>query len=161
MSRTDALPSHTPRCFGCGDDNPCGLGLRAWRDGEDAVRGEVTFSDHHSSGLLFAHGGAVATALDDCLGFLLYVFQEPAVTAKLEVNYRKPVLVNHRYDMRARVTGRDGRKVHSAIEMLDGDGEVAADGAALFVTVTYDHFVKDLTEEDRERARGMGLDLPW
>ena len=27
------LPSHAPGCFGCGPNNPCGLGLHAWRDG--------------------------------------------------------------------------------------------------------------------------------
>ena len=73
------LPSHAPGCFGCGPNNPCGLGLHAWRDGEE-VRGHVVFAEHHSGAPGFAHGGAVATALDDCLGFLLYVIGQPAVT---------------------------------------------------------------------------------
>jgi acyl-coenzyme A thioesterase PaaI-like protein len=154
------LPSHAPRCFGCGEHNPCGLGLQAWREGDD-IRGRVTFGEHHSGGPMFAHGGAVATALDDCLGFLLYIVQEPAVTAKLEVNYRKPVLLNTEYSLHAWLTGRDGRKVFSAIDMRDAKGEVVAEGTGLFVTVAFEHFTKDLPADWRERAEKLGLELPW
>ena len=154
------LPSHTNRCFGCGRDNPCGLGLEAWQDGE-GIAGRVTFGEHHSGGPMFAHGGAVATALDDCLGFLLYVIQEPAVTARLEVDYRRPVLLNTGYALRAWMTGRDGRKVRARIEMADESGTIVAEGHALFLTVAFDHFVKDLPPDWRERARDMGLELPW
>lgn len=160
MTTAETLPSHTPRCFGCGTNNPCGLGLEAWRDGDD-IRGRVRFGEHHSGGPMFAHGGAVATALDDCLGFLLYVIQEPAVTARLETNYRKPVLLNTGYDLHARMTHREGRKVFAAIEMRDEAGEIAADGVGLFVTVKFDHFTKDLPADWRERAKNLGLELPW
>ena len=160
MATNERLPAHTPRCFGCGDDNPCGLGLEGWRDG-DEVRGRVTFGKHHSGGPMFAHGGAVATALDDCLGMLLYVIQTPAVTARLETDYRKPVLLNTEYGLHAWMTGREGRKMWAAIDMRDADGQVVAEGKGLFLTVTIDHFTKDLPDDWRERAKDMGLDLPW
>src|SRR5688572_1720727 len=120
---TDALPPHAPRCFGCGTENPCGLRLEARRDGDD-VRGRVTFGAHHSGAPAFANGDAVATAMDDCLGFLLYVIGEPAVTAKLEVNYRKPVVIEQPYDLVARATGREGRKIFTSVEMRDANGEL-------------------------------------
>ena len=157
---SDTLPAHAPRCFGCGTHNPCGLGLQAWRDG-DQIRGKVTFREHHSGGPMFAHGGAVATALDDALGFLAYIFQEPAVTARLDVSYRKPVLLNTEYTLHARLEGKEGRKVRSVVSMHDEEGEVVAEANALFITVAFDHFVKDLPPDWRERARDMGLELPW
>lgn len=110
---------------------------------------------------MFAHGGAVATALDDCLGFLAYVIQEPAVTARLDVSYRKPVLLNTEYMLHARLTRRDGRKLRSVITMYDEDGVVVAEAEALFLTVAFEHFVKDLPPDWRERAKDMGLELPW
>ncbi|HEX9775657.1 MAG TPA: PaaI family thioesterase [Actinomycetota bacterium] len=159
-SPEDPFPVHAPKCFGCGRDNPCGLQLRAWRDGND-VRGLVTFDEMHSGAPLYAHGGAVATALDDCLGYLLYVIQEPAVTAKLEVNYRKPVLLDVEYSLRAWLDRRDGRKLFTAIDMRDAGGAVVADGSGLFLTVALEHFTKDLPADWREKAKEFGLELPW
>jgi len=154
------LPVHAPGCFGCGQDNPCGLGLEAWQDGDD-IRGRVTFDQHHRGAPTFAHGGAVATALDDCLGFLLYVIGEPAVTAKLEVNYRRPVLLDVEYTLHAWLEGREGRKLYTAITMCDIDGNVVAEGTGLFVTVSMEHFTKDLPEDWRDRAKERGIELPW
>jgi len=154
------LPVHAPGCFGCGRDNPCGLGLEAWRDGDD-IRGRVTFDQHHRGAPSFAHGGAVATALDDCLGFLLYVIGAPAVTAKLEVNYRKPVTLDTEYTLWAHLDGREGRKLFTTVEMYDAAGGVVADGKGLFVVVSLDHFTKDLPDDWRQQAEERGLELPW
>ncbi|MGZ4204181.1 MAG: PaaI family thioesterase [Actinomycetota bacterium] len=154
------LPSHTPRCFGCGPENPCGLGLHAWRDG-DEVRGHVVFAEHHSGAAGFAPGGGVAPALDDCLGFLLYVIGQPAVTAKLEVNYRKPVTVTTEYTLHAWLNSREGRKLYASVDMRNVEGEIVAEGTGLFVTVSLEHFTKNLPEDWREQARKRGLNLPW
>lgn len=159
-SPDDPLPVHAPRCFGCGRENPCGLQLKAWRD-DDAIRGTVTFAEHHSGAPAYAHGGAVATAIDDCLGYLLYVAQEPAVTAKLEVNYRKPVRLNIEYSLHAWMESREGRKLYTRIQMHDAVGELAADGSGLFVTVSVEHFTRDLPADWRAKAQKLGLELPW
>jgi acyl-coenzyme A thioesterase PaaI-like protein len=156
----EPLRPHAPACFGCGADNPAGLGLKAYRIG-DEIHGEVTFSKHHSGAPTFAHGGAVATAIDDCLGFVLYVVGEPAVTAHLEVDYRKPVLLGVRYTLLAKVDGRDGRKVYASIVMREPDGDVAAEGQAIFVTVSVEHFMRELTEEQIKEATERGVELPW
>lgn len=159
-SPEDPLPVHAPRCFGCGDENPCGLQLKAWREGDD-IRATLTFAEHHAGAPAYAHGGAVATAVDDCLGYLLYIAQEPAVTAKLEVNYRKPVRLNVPYHLHAWMERRDGRKIYTGIEMRDADEQVVADGTGLFLTVAVEHFTKDLPPDWREKAKKMGLELPW
>ena len=159
-SPDDPLPVHAPQCFGCGRTNPCGLKLKAWRDG-DTVLATVTFAEHHSGAPAYAHGGAVATAVDDCLGYLLYIAQEPAVTAKLEVNYRQPVLLDIEYRLRAWIEGREGRKIYTRIEMRDPEDRIAADGTGLFVTVALEHFTKDLPADWRRKAEEFGLELPW
>lgn len=154
------LPVHAPGCFGCGKDNPCGLGLEAWEDNGE-IRGRVTFDQHHRGAPSFAHGGAVATAIDDCLGFLLYIVGTPAVTAKLEVNYRRPVTLDTEYDLHAWQTGEEGRKLYLAIDMRDKAGTIVADGTGLFVKVSMEHFTKDLPPDWRDRAKEMGIELPW
>lgn len=159
-SADDPLPVHAPGCFGCGGQNPCGLRLKAWRDGQD-IRGTVTFAEHHSGAPAYAHGGAVATAIDDCLGYLMYLAQQPAVTAKLELNYRRPVLLNVRYELHAWMVALEGRKIRTAIEMRDPSGELAAEATGLFIIVSVAHFTKDLPPDWREKAQKLGLELPW
>lgn len=157
----DTLPSHSPYCFGCGTENPFGLRLRARRIG-DEIHGEVTFGAHHVGAPAFAHGGAVAAAIDDCLGFLLYVIGEPAVTAKLEVDYRRPVMIETPYRLRAFLTGRKDRKFFTQVEMHEAEtGNLAAEGTGMFLTVNWEHFAKELPPDWRDKAKARGIELPW
>ena len=75
----ERLPSHTTTCMGCGPDNPHGLRLVVHRSG-DAVYTDVTFDERHIGAPGLAHGGAVAAACDDVLGFTLWIAGTPAVT---------------------------------------------------------------------------------
>ncbi len=156
------LPPHQPHCLGCGDQNPASLGLRFRRDG-DRIRGEMTLGRRHEGAPGFAHGGAVATALDDALGSLLLILERPAVTAKLEVNYRRPTLLGRRLEVEAWAERVEGRKLHLAGELRD-DGELVADARALFVQVEVEHFLRGADEIPtswREHAGGAGHELPW
>ncbi len=133
------LPPHQPNCLGCGDENPAGLGLRLRMDG-DHVRGEVTLDRRHEGAPGFAHGGAVATLLDDALGTILLVRGRPAVTARLEIDYRRPVLIGQRIEIEAWLARIEGRKLHLA-GTLTGD-ELLAEAKAIFVEVGREHFLK-------------------
>ena len=134
------LDAHHPNCLGCGPDNPGTLGLRFRIEG-DRVLGELTLDRRHEGAPGFAHGGALATALDDTLGTLLMVLRRPAVTAKLEVNYRRPAFLGRRFEVEAWTERVDGRKLHLAAELRE-DGEVVADATALFVEVSVEHFLR-------------------
>jgi acyl-coenzyme A thioesterase PaaI-like protein len=140
MAERRELPPHHPNCLGCGPDNPATLGLKLAIDGE-RVRGEVTLDDRHQGAPGFAHGGAVATALDDTLGTLLVVLGHPGVTARLEINYRRPAFLHRRFELEAWVERVEGRKIEMAAEMRE-DGEVVADAAALFIHVDREHFLQ-------------------
>jgi acyl-coenzyme A thioesterase PaaI-like protein len=140
MAERRELPPHHPNCLGCGPDNPATLGLKLAIDGE-RVRGEVTLDDRHQGAPGFAHGGVVATALDDTLGTLLVVLGHPGVTARLEINYRRPAFLHRRFELEAWVERVEGRKIEMAAEMRE-DGEVVADAAALFIHVDREHFLQ-------------------
>jgi acyl-coenzyme A thioesterase PaaI-like protein len=143
-----ALPPHHAHCLGCGPENPAGLGLELAIEGE-RVRGVVTLDDRHQGAPGFAHGGAVATALDDTLGTLLIVLGHPGVTARLEVNYRRPAFLGRRFALEAWVDVVEGRKIRMLAEMRDGD-DVVADAAALFIQVDREHFLQGGVDQ-----------LPW
>ena len=135
----DVLPPHYPTCLGCGPDAEHGFHLSVRREGDDVVTTHV-FAAWQSGGPGIAHGGAVATVVDDLLGYLLYVVAKPGVTRKLEVEYLKPVLVDAPYEVRGRVDSVDGRKVWVSCEGRDAQGVVAFRGTGLFIEVPLSHF---------------------
>jgi acyl-coenzyme A thioesterase PaaI-like protein len=135
------LPAHYPTCLGCGPDAAQGFHLQVRREGDEVVA-EHVFENRHSGAPGIAHGGAVATVVDDVLGFLLYVVRAPGVTRKLEVEYLKPVLIGRRYTVRARVDEHDGRKIWVSCECTDADGTLAFRGKGLFLEVGLTHFAQ-------------------
>jgi uncharacterized protein (TIGR00369 family) len=137
------------------------MGLRMYV-ADDRIRGTVTLDRRHEGAPGYAHGGAVATLLDDALGSLLHLLRIPAVTAKLEIDYRRPALIGHEFEVEAWVERMDGRKLHFAGELRDG-GEVIANALGLFLKVDPEHFragarhSKEILSEADER----GLQTPW
>lgn len=138
------IPSHYRWCVACGADHPSGLHL-AMVTGEGLrVRGTFTVSEHHQGSPGLAHGGVLATAMDEALGYLTWVVGTPAVTARLEVDYRRPVPVHSVLALEAQVIGVRGRKVYcrGSARLGEPDGPVAIEARALFLQVSIDHFVQ-------------------
>ena len=135
------LPPHHPRCLGCGPENPHGHHLQVWREG-DVVRAEHVFDERHVGAPGIAHGGAVATVLDDLFGFLLYGVGEPAVTRHLEVGYRAPVLLGTPYLLEAGLQRREGRKLFVRAQGADERGALVVEASAVFVVVGREHFAR-------------------
>jgi acyl-coenzyme A thioesterase PaaI-like protein len=138
------LPPHQPNCFGCGPANPASIGIRTWRDGKQ-IRGEARFDRRHEGAPGYAHGGAVTTALDDALGFVLMIIGRPAVTAKLEIDFRSPALLDRTLSLQARLERSDGRKLHLTASLSD-DNATIAEARALFLEVPIDHFAPQAKE---------------
>jgi acyl-coenzyme A thioesterase PaaI-like protein len=134
------IAAHHPHCLGCGDENPASLGLSFVLEGE-RVRSEFVLDRRHEGAPGFAHGGAVATALDDTLGTMLVALKRPAVTGRLEIDYRRPAFIGRRFKLEAWVESIDGRKIWLAGEMRE-DGEVIASARALFIEVDRAHFLQ-------------------
>ena len=141
LATDGALPPHYPTCLGCGPDATQGFHLEVRRDGDEVVA-EHRFEPRHSGAPGIAHGGAVATVVDDVLGFLLYLAGVPGVTRMLEVEYVKPVLVGVPYTVRGRVDERDGRKVWVSCSGRDAGGVEAFRAKGLFLAVGLEHFAQ-------------------
>ncbi|MEU8894934.1 PaaI family thioesterase [Nocardia sp. NPDC048505] len=134
------LPPHVAGCFGCGPTNPAAVGVTLERAG-DRVVGRFTLDERHQGAPGLAHGGVVATVLDEAAGTVPSTMCVPAVTAKLEVNYVRPAPLHRPMTVSAILARREGeRKLHIHARLEDDDGLIA-EGAALFVVVTAEHFV--------------------
>lgn len=156
------IQAHHPHCLGCGPENPASLGLTFVIEGE-RVRAGWRPDDRQTGAPGFVHGGAVATAFDDALGTLLILLRKPAVTARLEVDYRSPAFIGREFVLEAWVEEVDGRKLHLASEMLEGD-TVIAQARALFLVVSLDHFTRgggDWPDGIKESWRQTGPELPY
>lgn len=157
------LHSHGPHCVACGD-GPGSLGLTFAVSEDERVHATMRLDERHQGAPGFAHGGLLATALDDTFGALLYVIRRPAVTAKLEVDYRRPAFIHTDYAVVVWVDRIEGRKLHLRGEIRDEAGEVVAEAHALFLEVAIEHFARngrDMPEHvKRQWARGE-RELPY
>ncbi|MCP2335835.1 PaaI family thioesterase [Actinomadura rupiterrae] len=137
------LGTHYARCFGCGPDHPTGLHLEAVSE-EDGlgVAAKFTVGDVHQGAPGLAHGGVLATAMDEALGMVVWLLRKPYVTGRLETDYVLPVPVGTTLYIRTRCTGVVGRKAYLEAEArMDAvDGPVAVRAAALFIEVPMAHF---------------------
>ena len=149
------IPSHFKHCFGCGELHPTGLHLVA-RVGEGAViTAEFIVTENHQGAPGLAHGGLLSLAFDEALGKLMWLLRAPAVTARLETDFLKPVPIGTRLHITARITGQVNRKVYSEAEGRIGgpDGEIAVRAASLFVIVPMKHFLENAPAEYLETMR--------
>src|SRR5258705_10027807 len=77
-------------CFGCSPSNPIGLRLRFRRHGE-AVTTRHAIADHFHGAPGIAHGGIVATLLDEASCAAVFFVQDRfVVTGELTVRYLRP-----------------------------------------------------------------------
>jgi acyl-coenzyme A thioesterase PaaI-like protein len=140
VSPGQEIPSHYDRCYGCGSKHPAGLHMRVIA-GELGVHAVFEVTDVHQGAPGLAHGGLLGTAFDEALGALNWLLLVPAVTARLEVDFRRPVPVGSVLHIDARIVGQDGRKVYTrAVGRLGEHGPVALTASALFLQVPLEHF---------------------
>ena len=143
------IPSHFAHCFGCGEKHPTGLHLVAHVGNEMNITAEFVVSENHQGAPGLAHGGLLSLAFDEALGKLMWLLREPAVTARLETDFLKPVPMGSKLFISAEITGQVSRKVYcSAVGRLNSpDGEIAVRAAALFVIVPMSHFLQNAPSE--------------
>lgn len=133
------LPAHMPRCFGCGHDNPHGIGIQVRvADQAEAVVCDHVFDHRHQGAPGVAHGGAVAAAIDDLFGFVLVRVLTPAVTRDLALTYRLPVRLHVPTRLDARLTAREGRQLHMEATVTQGN-VVVVTARAMFIEVDMQH----------------------
>ncbi|MCT9090753.1 PaaI family thioesterase [Streptomyces sp. ASQP_92] len=139
----ELLGAHYGHCFGCGDGQPHGLHLAARAGQGVTVTAEFTVREAHQGAPGLAHGGVLATALDETLGSLNWLLRVIAVTGRLETDFARPVPVGTVLHLEAEVTAVAGRKIYSrAAGRIGGpEGPVAVRAQALFIEVKVDHFI--------------------
>ena len=119
-------------CFACGGTNPIGMRLHielgdgvartTWVVGEDYVG----WSDK-------AHGGIIATLLDEVMAWAPSSFDSWAVTAEMTVRYRSPATPGEELRAEGRVVERRRRIYEVRGEVRGGDGRLVAQGSGRYL----------------------------
>jgi len=143
------IPSHFAHCFGCGEKHPTGLHLVAHVGNEMNITAEFVVSENHQGAPGLAHGGLLSLAFDEALGKLMWLIRAPAVTARLETDFLKPVPIGSVLHITARITGQVNRKVYATAEgrLNSPAGPIAVTAASLYVVVPMKHFLNNAPKE--------------
>jgi len=143
MTRHKPVPGHEVKqrvygnnCFGCGPENESGLHLE-FHLNEDHHRFVCNFElpARFEGPPSHAHGGIIATILDEAMGKVSKLRSIIAVTGTMQVNYIRPVplftpLVTEGWEV-----GVNGREHFRAAEIRNTKGEVLATATGTFIEV--------------------------
>ena len=129
-------PEGSPRrwCYGCGDSNREGLHIDFEVDGKQ-VSGRFLPRKEHQGFPGVAHGGIAAAALDEAMGWAIYAAGAWAMTARMEVRYRRPVPLGEEVVVTAEVVRDRGRRLEAEARIETSSGEVLAEANGLFLRI--------------------------
>tara|TARA_R110001592_G_scaffold43245_3_gene140326 strand:- start:405 stop:929 length:525 start_codon:yes stop_codon:yes gene_type:complete len=129
------LPNSTS-CFVCGEDNHAGLKTRFYVE-NDLVKMNMTVEEHHCGYQNTVHGGIVAAALDECMGWAAArAIGRMCVTAELTVRYIERVPVAPDLVVTAQVIRAHRRMVTAEAEILNASGTVFAKASGRFLPLS-------------------------
>jgi len=123
-------------CFACGKDNAAGMHLKFFLD-YDARRAICNFklSRKYTGPPKYAHGGIIATILDEAMGKVNRFRNVLALTSSMEVRYLKPVPLGKMLTVTAYEQSVEGRKHINVAEISNGDGQVLARSTGTFIAI--------------------------
>jgi uncharacterized protein (TIGR00369 family) len=129
-------PNRLNKCFGCGGDNAGGMKLTFEQDNANRrIVGRFVLGERFQGGAGFAHGGIIATLLDEAMGKVCRFRDLRAVTAELMVEYLKPVSVDKEIVVEGHEVEQKGRNLFMAGEIRNSEGIVLARGRGRFVVL--------------------------
>ena|ERR1700704_593343 len=123
-------------CFGCGHDNPQGMRLKFSLD-EETHQAICHFklSRRYTGPPGHAHGGIIATILDEAMGKVNKFRNVLALTGSMEIKYLRPVPLGQPLTVTAHEQSVDGRRHINVGEISNEKGEILARGTATFIAI--------------------------
>ena len=119
-------------CFACGELNEHGLQLRLHL-GERRSWTDFVIEDRFEGWVGVTHGGIVATILDEVMAWALVAEDNWGVTARMSIQFKKPIPVGSRVHGVGWVVRSRRRLVDTAGQITDADGTVLATAEATYL----------------------------
>jgi acyl-coenzyme A thioesterase PaaI-like protein len=126
-------------CFACGTNNPIGLKLDFYRQG-NSICSDVVLSKNHVGWQDMAHGGIISTLLDEVMSWTVIYFKKAfSVTRQIQVRYLRPVPVEVPVTVKGAITSdKTSRSCQAEAILLDSEGNILAKGKGEFVILSED-----------------------
>lgn len=122
-------------CFGCGETNRSGLRLKFFVDEQKQIVCHTRLAPRFAGPPGHAHGGIIATLLDEAMSKATRVHDVVAMTRQMDVEYLRPVPLECGLTLTGRRVSHHGRKHYCEAEIRDAAGVLFARGKALFIAV--------------------------
>ena len=134
-------------CICCSPNNPIGLHLEFWEDGEDVLT-KWNPSQNYQGWVNTLHGGVISMLMDEVAGWVINrKLQTTGVTTRLEVKYRRPVMTDEaQIVVRGHIVQQRRNIVTIALTLENSKGQICNEGEAVYFTF------------GEEKAREMGFD---
>lgn len=115
-------------CFGCSPNNPIGLNMEFFEDGEYVVSNWEPKKHLTGYGNIL-HGGIQSTILDEIASWVVYTKVKTAgVTATLNIKYKNTVFTDKgKLKVQAKLVDLNKRFATIHAELMDHDGKVCAE----------------------------------
>ena len=123
-------------CFACGKNNLEGMRLKfTYEEDRDCFVCRFRLDKRYTGPPGHAHGGIIATILDEAMGKVNKLRNVVALTSRITVDYFKPVPLNKPLRVESREVRVRGRQHTNMAEILNPKGEVLARGRGLFIAI--------------------------
>ena len=124
------LIENNDRCFVCGKENLFGLQVRPNIAPNGAmVEIECTPPEHFQGWANVMHGGILSTLLDEAVTYVgIASFDGPAMTAQLEIRFKRPAPTGNKLIITARRVKRTRRLIEATADITLEDGTLIAEG---------------------------------
>jgi len=141
---------HQP-CFYCGTDNPIGLNLDFYCEG-DNVCSEITLSQDYEGWQGMAHGGIISGLLDEVMAWTIAYFRKTfAVTINMEVKFVRPVSIGIPLIVKGQIIDSSQEKIIKVkSEILNPQNNILAKGYGKYLILSenqLDSVPKDVKTE--------------
>jgi len=116
-------------CFVCGENNPNGLQLSFEIDRErQTLKSTFVASPTFQGWEGIVHGGIISTLLDEATAKLIYELGYQAVTASLEIRFKKPAPILEPLSIYGEITEVSKRLIRAKAHVAKKDGTILATG---------------------------------
>lgn len=133
-------------CFGCAPNNPLGLHMEFYEDGDDIV--SIWQPERDFQGWVDTmHGGVLSTLIDETCGWVVTrKMQTSGFTTSLNIKFRKAISTNEaQLTIRAHIVKQMRNLLFIHAEITNTQGEICTEGEATYFLM------------NQEKAQEMGF----
>jgi len=135
--------------------NPLSPPITIGQSGERSAHATVTFGSAYEGPPGSVHGGYVAAAFDEVLGYVQSLSHSPGFTGTLTVRYRQPTPLHTELYFEAEILRTEGRKTFTEGRLMAGE-VLCAEAEAVFISARPEKLAELLARRDRFEARFGG-----